>query len=56
MDSPEDCHLAVNGMFYSDVNGDPFSLILSTANLQDKYDCINFFRDNIIAESGGIGD
>lgn len=56
IDNPDDCHLSVNGMFYSDRNGDPFSLILSTANLQDKYDCINFFRDNIIAESGGIGD
>lgn len=56
MDNPDDCHLSVNGMFYSDINGDPFSLVLSTANLQDKYDCINFVRDNIIAESGGIGD
>jgi hypothetical protein len=56
IDSPRDCHLTVNGMFYSDRNGDPFSLVLSTANLQDKYDCINFFRDNIIAESGSIGD
>ena len=32
------------------------SLILSTANLQDKYDVLHFYRDNIIAESGTVGD
>lgn len=56
IDNPNDCTLAVNGMFYSDRNGDPFSLILSTANLQDKFDCLNFYRDNVIAESGSVGD
>lgn len=35
MDDPRNCTLSVNGIFYSDRNGDPFSLILATANLQD---------------------
>lgn len=56
MDDPKDCSLTVNGIFYSDRNGDPFSIILATANLQDKFDVLNFYRDNIIAESGTVGD
>lgn len=55
-DDKSHCTLTVNGMFYSDRNGDPFSLVLKTANLQDKYDLINFMRDNIISESGTAGD
>lgn len=55
-DDPRDCTLAVNGIFYADRNGDPFSLILATANLQDKFDVLNFYRDNLIAESGTVGD
>ena len=35
MDDPRSCTLSINGMFYSDRNGDPFSLVVSTANLQD---------------------
>jgi hypothetical protein len=31
-------------------------LILKTANLQDKYDLLHFFRDNLIANSGVPGD
>jgi len=54
--NPKDCSLSINGMFYADRNGDPFSLISSTANLQDKYDMLCFFRDNVIAESGTVGD
>jgi hypothetical protein len=30
--------------------------MLSTANLQDKFDVLNFYRDNVIAESGTVGD
>jgi len=56
MDDPNNCTLTVNGMFYSDRNGDPFSLMLATANLQDKFDVLNFYRDNVIAESGTVGD
>lgn len=35
MDEPNNCTLSVNGIFYSERNGDPFSIILATANLQD---------------------
>lgn len=56
MDDPKRCTLTINGIFYSDRNGDPTSLILDTANLQDKYDCLHFYRDNVIAESGAVGD
>ena len=56
MDDPTHCNLSVNGIFYSDRNGDPFSLVLATANLQDKNDILYFYRDNVIAESGAAGD
>ena len=56
MDNPKKCSLSVNGMFYSDRNGDPYSLILKTANLQDKNDILFFYRDNLISESGSSGD
>lgn len=56
IDDPSKCFSAVNGMFYSDRNGDPFSLIIATANLQDKFDVLNFYKDNLIAESGTKGD
>ena len=53
---PNSTCLSVNGMFFSDRNGSPFSLVLATANLQDKYDIVHFYRDNIIAASGTKGD
>lgn len=56
MDNPNVCQLSVNGIFYSDRNNDPFSLVLATANLQDKFDVLNFYRDNLISESGAAGD
>ena len=56
VNDPANCTLSVNGVFYSDRNGNPFSLILATANLQDKWDVINFYKDNLISESGTKGD
>lgn len=55
-DDPKECTLSVNGIFYADRNGDPFSIMLTTANLQDRFDMLNFYRDNVIAESGTVGD
>lgn len=55
-DSPNKCRLSVNGMFFLDTNGEPFSLMLNTMNLQDKYDLLLFYRDNLIASSGTVGD
>ena len=56
MDDKNKCCLSINGIFYADRNGDPYSLILKTANLQDKNDILHFYRDNLIAESGSVGD
>lgn len=50
------CKLNINGMFFNDKNGQPFSLIQSTMSLQDKYDLLQYYRDNLIATSGTIGD
>lgn len=54
--NPKECTLSVNGMFFSDKNGQPFSLIVNTMAMQDKYDILQFYRDNLIASSGTIGD
>ena len=56
MSNPKECTLSVNGMFFSDKNGQPFSLIVNTMAMQDKYDILQFYRDNLIASSGTIGD
>ena len=56
IDDSKNATLTVNGLFYSDRNGDPFSLLLKTANLQDKNDVLHFYRDNVISESGSTGD
>lgn len=52
---PNDTCLSVNGMFFSDRNGLPYSLVLATANLQDKFDLLHFYRDSLIASSGVVG-
>lgn len=54
--NPKDCSLSINGIFLNDKNGQPFSMILSTADLQDKYDLLIYSRDNLIASSGTVGD
>lgn len=56
VDYPSRCRLSVNGMFFLDKNGDPYSLIINTMDLQDKYDLLIFYRDNLIASSGTVGD
>ena len=54
--NPKDCTLSVNGLFFSDKNGDPFSIVLNTMDLQDKYDLTIYYRDSLIASSGSLGD
>lgn len=53
---PRSCKLNINGMFFNDKNGQPFSLIQATMGLQDKLDLLIYYRDNLIATSGTIGD
>lgn len=55
VDTPNECNLTVNGMYYTDRTGTPYSLMLATANLQDKYDILHFYRDSAIASSGTVG-
>lgn len=54
--NPEDCTLTINGIFFNDKNGDPFSLILSTMSMQDRYDLSIYYRDSLLASAGTIGD
>lgn len=54
--NPKDCTLSINGAFLADRNGDPFSIVLNTMDLQDRYDLVIFFRDSLLASSGTTGD
>ena len=54
--NPKECTLSINGLFFSDKNGDPFSIVLNTMDLQDKYDLTIYYRDSLIASSGSLGD
>lgn len=54
--NPKECTLSINGLFFSDKNGQPFSLMLNTMDLQDRYDLLMYYRDNLIATSGTVGD
>ena len=56
LDAPGKCGLSVYGLFFLDTNGEPFSLIINTLTLQDRYDMLLFYRDNLIANSGTVGD
>lgn len=53
---PNNCTLSVNGIYHTTRTGIPYSLVLATADLQDKYDILHFYRDNVIGNSGSIGD
>lgn len=55
-DAPTKCGLSVNGIYLVNRDNVPQSLVLQCAHLQDKYDLIQFFRDNILANSGTDGD
>lgn len=55
-DNPTRCYLSINGVYFVNRNNEPYSLMLATANLQDKYDLLMYFRDNVIANSGTAGD
>lgn len=54
--NPSYCGLSVNGVYLLNRGSEPYSLVLACADLQDKYDLLIFYRDNIIANSGTIGD
>jgi len=47
--------LSYNGVMYNARNGQPYSVTLSLKDIQDSYDIIKFFRDNLIANAGVDG-
>lgn len=55
-DDPSYCGLSVNGMYFLNRSQEPFSLVLACAHMQDRYDILNFYLNNIIANSGTVGD
>lgn len=54
-DNPKFCRLSVNGVYFLNRSQYPYSLILKCAHLQDRYDLLNYYRDNLIANSGTAG-
>lgn len=55
-DNPKRCRLSINGLFLLSKNGEPNSIVLNTMDLQDKYDLLCFYRDNLVSSSGTVGD
>lgn len=54
--NPSQCGLSVNGLYFLNRGQNPYSMVLTCASLQDQYDLLIFYRDNLIASSGTIGD
>lgn len=54
--NPSHCSLSVNGIYFLNRGVKPYSMVLACAHLQDQYDLLNFYRDNLIASSGTVGD
>lgn len=54
--NPNYCSLSINGVYFLNRNSEPYSLVLACSHLQDRFDLLNFYRDNLIANSGTVGD
>lgn len=54
--NPSYCSLSINGVYFLNRGVEPYSLVLACAHLQDQYDILNFYRNNLIANSGTVGD
>lgn len=54
--NPNYCTLSVNGVYFLNRNSEPYSLVLACTHLQDRFDLLCFYRDNLIANSGTVGD
>lgn len=55
MDNPWKCSLTFNGILFNKRNSKPYSLVMATKDLQDKYDILNYYLENHIALSGTKG-
>lgn len=53
---PNKCTITVNGVYFMNRNREPYSMVLACAGLQDKYNVLHFYRDQLIASSGTTGD
>lgn len=56
MSNPKKCCLSINGIQNITRSGIPYSMVLACAPLQDKYNVLTFYRDNLIASAGTVGD
>ena len=54
-DNPNYCELSINGVYFLNRSKQPYSLILKCIPLQDRYDLLIYYRDNLIANSGTSG-
>ena len=55
-DAPNKATLTVNGVWFNNRGSEPFSMVQKCMVLQDRYDLLHFYRDNLIAQSGSVGD
>lgn len=55
-DNPTYCGLTLNGLYFTSRNSEPYSIVLACAPMQDRYNLLHFYRDNLIANSGTSGD
>lgn len=55
-DNPNYTCLNINGVFFLNRSNEPYSLMLACMDTQDRYDLLIYYRDNLIASSGNIGD
>lgn len=55
IDCPYKSALTYNGFCFQQWNNLPYSLILATKSLQDKYDLLDYFENNLVASSGTRG-
>lgn len=55
-DNPNLCTLSVNGVYFTNRSDKPYSLVLACADMQDRYNILHFYRDQLIASSGTVGD
>lgn len=55
-DAPDRATLSINGVWFNNRGSEPYSMVINCMVLQDKYDVLHFYRDNLIASSGTVGD
>lgn len=56
MSAPQLCTLELNGLFFRTRGRSNYSLVEACMVLQDKFNILHFFRDNLLASGGTIGD